>query len=92
MQARHKKIGIYALVVILIFLPGIVKYCKLAQQKSVNQRKLQALAEENKRLLEENKRLKEDSVYIEKLARENLGLAKKDEFVVKFIDQDTKQR
>ena len=83
---RAKKLTIYALILAAIFLPGTIKYCKLYRQRQVNEAKIRMLAEENRRLAEENRRLKEDPVYIEKTARENLGLAKKGEFVVKFKD------
>ena len=76
---RAKKLTIYALILAAIFLPGTIKYCKLYRQRQVNEAKIRMLAEENRRL-------KEDPVYIEKTARENLVLAKKGEFVVKFKD------
>lgn len=88
MQKRFKKILIYTLVLFIIFLPGAVKYYRLSLHKAQNETKLRALMDENKRLAEENRKLKEDPVYIEKVARENLGLAKKGEVVVKFINQD----
>lgn len=40
-----------------------------------------SIEEENKRLLREIKNLKENPDYIERLAREELGLVKKDEIV-----------
>jgi len=86
---KFKKIILYAVIVTAIFLPGTVKYCSLSIQKSQNESKLKALIRENRRLTEENKKLREDPVYIEKMARENLGLAKKGEVVVKFKNQTT---
>jgi cell division protein FtsB len=86
MQNRIKKIRPYLLILFVVFLPGTIKYCRLYHQRQVNEAKIRALAEENRRLAEENRRLKEDPLYIEKTARENLGLAKKGEFVVKFKD------
>ena len=77
MQKRIKKILIYVLVLFVIFLPGSVKYYRLCRQRALNEARLKALLEENRRLADENKKLKEDPVYIEKMARENLGLAKK---------------
>ena len=79
---------IYAVITLVIFLPGSVKYYRMRRQKDLNQARLQALIEENRRLMEENKKLREDPVYIEKIARENLGLAKEGEFVVKFKDRE----
>jgi len=83
---RIKKIAIYIIVAFAIFLPGAVKYYRLSMYKVQNDAKLRALMEENRRLAEENKKLKDDPVYIEKVARENLGLAKPGEVVVKFKD------
>ena len=84
MNKRIKKIALYVLILAFIFLPGAVKYYRLSIQKAQNEARLKALLEENRRLAEENKKLKEDPVYIEKVAREQLGLAKKGEVVVKL--------
>ena len=45
------------------------------------------IEKENKRLLTEIKNLKENPEYIERLAREELGLAKKDEIVFQITPQ-----
>ena len=92
MQKHFKKIGLYILLAAVIFLPGSIKCRRLLRIKWANQLNLERLVNENKHLIEENKRLKEDPVYIEKIVRENLGLAKKDEYVVKFIDSKTKKK
>jgi len=91
-KRKTKKILIYVLIFAAIFLPGTVKYYGLKLEKAKNDTKLNLLSQENKRLKEENKRLKEDPVYIEKMARENLGLAKPDEVVVKFVNQTSTKR
>lgn len=88
MNRRVKRIIIYVVLVLIIFLPGTIKYYRLCRQKELNQARLRALMQENRRLMEENKKLREDPVYIEQMARENLGLAKPGEFVVKFKNQD----
>ncbi len=88
MNKHIKKIALYAIILGVIFLPGAIKYCRLNIQKAQNEARLKALLDENRRLAEENRKLKEDPVYIEKMARENLGLAKKGEYVVKFVNQD----
>lgn len=86
MNRRVKRFIIYAVLALIVFLPGSIKYYRLCRQKELNQARLHALMQENRRLMQENKRLREDPVYIEQMARENLGLAKKGEFVVKFKD------
>lgn len=83
---KYKKILLYVVLAAVVFLPGAFKYHGLNAQKAKNEAKLKVLTEENSRLAEENKKLKEDPLYIEQMARENLGLAKKDEVVVKFKD------
>lgn len=88
MRKRLKKICVYALIISIVFLPGFVKYFSLRRQMQQNRVRLQALVEENKRLTEENRRLKEDPVYIEKMVRDNLGLVKKGEYVVKLKNQE----
>ncbi|OIO81034.1 MAG: hypothetical protein COW11_00320 [Candidatus Omnitrophica bacterium CG12_big_fil_rev_8_21_14_0_65_43_15] len=88
MSVKFKKTTFYILLIAVIFIPGTLKYCRLSAQRAQNEAKLNALTEENARLIEENRKLKEDPVYIEKMARENLGLAKKGEVVVKFINQN----
>lgn len=37
-------------------------------------------------------RLREDTLYIERIAREKLGMARKDETVYKFIDKDNAKK
>ena len=81
---KYKKILLYTVLAAVIFLPGAFKQQGLNAQKAKNEAKPKVLTNENNSLAEENKKLKEDSLYIEKMARENLGLAKKDEVVVKF--------
>ena len=92
MRTKFKKLTTYILVLAVIFLPGTIKYYSLYRQKRLNEAKLRALMEENRRLAEENKKLREDPVYIEKMARDNLGLAKPGEYVAKFMDKGSKQK
>lgn len=56
-------------------------YTKLENQN-------RSIKEENKRLLREIKNLKENSDYIERLAREELGLVKKDEIVFQIAQKE----
>lgn len=89
---KFKKIAFYAVLFGVIFLPGTIKYCRLSIQKTHNEARIRALTEQNRRLAEENRKLKEDALYIEKMARDNLGLAKPDEYVVKFKNNPTSDK
>ena len=84
------RIKIVILVVILflllaIFIPG---YSKLQKLKSLNQgltKKLQKLKIENIQLIREAKKLTEDPLYLEKVAREKMGMSKKGEVIYKLL-------
>lgn len=43
-------------------------------------------------LISENKRLKEDPVYLEKVAREKMGLGKEGEMVIKIIPSEAPKK
>jgi len=63
-------------------------YLKIrAMERKILERKVEntQLAEANDRLREEIDRLRNDPAYIEKIAREKLGLAKKGEIIYRFI-------
>ncbi|MFH1287764.1 MAG: septum formation initiator family protein [bacterium] len=75
----------------LIFIKGDKGYLHFrnlrntyTQLKSQNKN----IEEENKRLLIEIKNLKENPDYIERLAREELGLAKKDEIIFQITQKN----
>lgn len=81
------KIIIFAvclLVVGLIFLPGYTKLQKLKSRNKKLLNKIDKLKNKNNQLAKEQKRLKQDSSYIEKLAREELGLARDGEIIYKI--------
>jgi len=50
---------------------------------------MQQVQQENKRLAEEQRRLKNDPVYLEKVAREKLGIAKEGEIILVLPDEET---
>ena len=86
---RSNKIFLFLLIAEVLFLFGL----GLKVKKDIDKLDLQ-VAEENKKIQQlnmENKRLQEikdnlnDPFFIEKLAREKLGLAKKGEVVYKIV-------
>jgi len=75
----------------IIFLPG---YTKLNDLKVKNARlgeQVLKLKEENKELTEEQKKLREDLLYIEKVAREELGLARDGEIIYKIEEEMSRE-
>jgi cell division protein DivIC len=87
----HSKI-IWALILVLIFYIVFLfsdKYAKTLQLKEDIKRfesDIEELKLKNKNLSEEVESLKADK-YIEKIAREELGLAKPDEILIKGIEK-----
>ncbi len=72
---------------IFLFFWGIKSYLKVNQAKNEvrkTEQKLEELKSENEELKKEEENI-QDPFYIEKLAREKLGLAKKGEIVYKIL-------
>ncbi|MCK4648860.1 septum formation initiator family protein [bacterium] len=82
---------IWIAIFLLIFFFTYLFFSGYLDLRKVGQR-LARIEEENKRLVQENKRLEEeikalegDPFYIEKIAREELGMVKKGEIVYEII-------
>ncbi|HSV44119.1 MAG TPA: septum formation initiator family protein [Candidatus Bathyarchaeia archaeon] len=76
----------FALVLFLAFLPSYQKMQDLAQKNMDYQQQIYELVDENRRLEEEKRLLKDDPDYLEKVAREKMGLIREGEVIYK-IDQ-----
>jgi len=89
-MARKKLILFLALIIILllIFLPNFSKYQKLSFECKRLQKRIEDLEETNRRLEEEKYKLENDIEYIERRAREKLGVVKKDEIPYKIIEEE----
>jgi len=60
------------------------------KQKDLDyQKRIADLTEENKRLKEEKRKLEEDPEYLEKVAREKMGLIREGEVIYQLIPADT---
>ena len=84
-MAKKDLIRVSAIILILLvaFLPPFAKYQRLRYKNKDLKAKIKALKEESKRLEEEKRRLQTDIVYIEGKARENIGVVRKGEIVLK---------
>jgi len=70
-------------VLIIIFLPSFARYQELKYKNKRLEQRIKFLKSENKRLEVEKARLETDITYIEKSAREKLGVVRKGEIVLK---------
>ena len=69
--------------VVLIYLPGFSKLQQLREENRILREKIDALAKTNRELKKEKEKLEKDPSYIEKIAREKLGMAKEGEIILK---------
>ena len=88
LEADLTKVGrvlIYALSLLvflsLVFLPGYFTLKKLKEENQEYQKRMRLLEEHNAQLEEKLARMKEDPEYLEKKAREKLGIVKKGEII-----------
>lgn len=80
-KSRYIVIGVILLV---IFLPGYLKFMQLAAKNIYLEYEIRRLERENVRLYKEKKRLQEDINYVEKVARESMGVTRKGEIPIKI--------
>ena len=71
-----------------LFLSGYLNLRKVGQRLARIEEEKERLVQENKRLEEEIKALEGDPFYIEKIAREELGMVKKGEIVYEIISSE----
>lgn len=72
------------LFVLFLFLPSYTKLQDLKQRNTDYERQIQILKERKIKLTEEKRLLEQDPVYLEKVAREKMGLIRKGEVIYKI--------
>lgn len=75
----------------VIFIPGYLRIKRLARQNRELERQIKEIKQANRRLEEEQEKLESDPVYLEKVLREKLGLAKEGEIVYKVLPPQQNQ-
>lgn len=75
---------VIAAVIGVIFLPGYVKFLQLKVRNMRLESEISRLERENLKLYKEKKRLEEDINYVEKVARESMGVTKKGEIPIRI--------
>lgn len=78
---------VFAFVILLVFLPTFSRMQDLDQKNLDYQVKISSLEQENIQLKEERKLLEEDPAYLEKVAREKMGLIRAGEVVYKLTPE-----
>ena len=77
----------FAFVVFIIFLPGYAKLQDLKQKNKDMEAKIIALQRENEELKNKKGLLENDPFYLERVAREKMGVTKKGEVVYKITEE-----
>ena len=79
-------IGLFVLtiIVLIIFLPSYTKMQDLKQKNLDYKRQIEQLQQKSAELKEEKRLLETDPVYLEKVAREKMGLIREGEVVYKI--------
>ena len=72
-------------IIVVIFLPPFARYQELRYKNKKLEERLESLKCENERLTEEKRLLETDINYVEKKAREKIGVVRKGEIVMKEV-------
>ena len=75
---------VLAAIIFLVFLPSYTQMMGLVDKNRAYQKQTKFLIKQNAELKRELKMLKEDPVYLEKVARERMGLAREGEVIYKM--------
>ena len=82
---ERKKVTLYGVVILtalaVVFLPGLSKLHKLRRENVQLHKRIRLLEEHNDVLTEEIANMQQDPGYVEKKAREKLGILKKGEII-----------
>lgn len=82
-KINRTKVILVMAVMVIIFLPSFAKYQEMNYKNKKLEERIDFLNRENKRLEQEKVMLETDISYIEKKAREKLGVVRKGEIVLK---------
>ena len=82
---------VFALLILMIFLPTFARMQDVKQKDLEYQTRISDLEQENIQLKEERRLLEEDPVYLERVAREKMGLIRAGEVVYKLPPEITSE-
>lgn len=84
-RKRIVAIGIL-IILLIIYLPGYSKLQELKAKNIALLNRIEELKGQNLRLTQQIERLENDPFYIEKKARDKMGIGKKGEIIYKVVD------
>ena len=76
---------VLAILVLIVFLPSYTRMQDLKQKNARYAEDIKRLTKERENLLEERRKLTEDPAYLEKVAREEMGLIKEGEVIYRMV-------
>lgn len=82
---------VFAGIFLVIFFPGFAGIQELRQKNKELEVNIKKLEAENIALRQEKEKLEKDPEYLERVAREKLGIVKKGEIVYKLVPEDEKK-
>ena len=84
-MAKKRLIYILAALIVLaaVYFPGFAKLRQLRKQNRNLERRIEILSKTNQELRKEKEKLENDPSYIEKIAREKLGMSRRNEIILK---------
>jgi cell division protein FtsB len=89
-KSRLIKFVLIAGAALLVFLPPFAKYQELQYKNRMLEEEIKETKRETKRLEEEKRRLLTDMAYIEKRARDKIGVVRNGEIVIKTLPRKQK--
>ena len=78
----------FTFVILIIFLPSYSRMQDLQKKNLEHQQQIKLLEKKNRELTFEKKLLESDPVYLEKVAREKMGLVKEGEVIYKISPEN----
>ncbi|MEI7998626.1 MAG: septum formation initiator family protein [Candidatus Omnitrophota bacterium] len=83
---------IITVIIVIVFLPSYSKMQELKQKNQEFLGRIQQLETKNKKLVEEQHFLQNNPEYLEKVAREKMGLIRQGEMVYKIVPEEEQKK
>lgn len=83
---------IIGVILVMIYYPGYRKLKEAKYRQIQLEKRIAELRKENEELQKRLERLQNDMVYIEKLAREDLGIVGEGEIIYEFVPSEERSR
>lgn len=84
---RQTSFLVFVGIFLVIFLPSFAKIQELRQKNKELEANIKRLDKENLALSQEKEKLEKDPEYLERVAREKLGIVKKGEIVYRIVPE-----